>query len=134
MNSMDNDDPTRPLASETQRLKWSGDRPDVLGEQEAVPGESSEAGATAYRRSDREPASPSLREVIRPTGISWVTVMLGALCLGLASLILTLQLNDLSVDWSIAAPAIVVAAGVLLVLIGIGSMVRGRSREDHPLA
>lgn len=66
-------------------------------------------------------------EIIRPTGISWVTLILGLLCLGLAALVLILQLVDVAIDWSTAAPIFVVSAGALLVIAGIASMVaKGR--------
>jgi hypothetical protein len=67
--------------------------------------------------------------IIRPTGISWVTLTLGLLCLGLAALVLTLQVADVSIDWSTAAPVFVVACGVLLVIAGIASMVT-KGRRD----
>lgn len=62
-------------------------------------------------------------EIIRPTGISWVTLTLGLLCLSLAALVLTLQLTNVAIDWSTAAPVFVVGAGALLVIAGIASMV-----------
>ncbi|MGB3687284.1 MAG: hypothetical protein WA991_15835 [Ornithinimicrobium sp.] len=79
----------------------------------------------AYNMSQPEP--------IRPTGISWVTVLLGIACLVLAGTVLTVQLSDLRVAWNVATPAIVVGAGVLLLLAGAAGVVRGRSDEDLSL-
>ncbi len=75
-------------------------------------------------------SSTAQPEPLRPTGISWVTVLLGIACLVLASTVLTAQWSDLRVDWDVAAPAIVVGAGVLLLLAGAAGVVRGRSDED----
>lgn len=72
------------------------------------------------------PSIGSSTSVLRPTGTSWFTVTLGALCLVLAAVIMTVQLSDLAIDWSIATPAFVVGAGVLLILLGVASLVRGR--------
>ncbi len=80
-----------------------------------------------------EPTTPydaSVPAVTRPTGMSWVTLTLGVLCLGLAALVLTLQVTDVSIDWSTAAPVFVVTSGALLVIAGIASMVtKGRGKS-----
>lgn len=73
-----------------------------------------------------EAGTPS---VIRPTGISWVTLTLGLLCLGLATFVLTVQLADISIEWSTAGPVLVVSAGALLVIAGIASMVTKGQRR-----
>ncbi|CAN5589660.1 hypothetical protein BH23ACT6_BH23ACT6_26170 [soil metagenome] len=69
-------------------------------------------------------------EPIRPTGISWVTVVLGIACLGFAATVLTLQWSDLAIAWTVVTPAFVVGAGVLLLLAGAAGVVRGRSDEE----
>lgn len=90
---------------------------------------------SAYERGDdqpetKPPESPhDTPAIIRPTGISWVTLSLGLVCLTLAALVLTLQLTDLTVDWSSAAPVFVVSAGALLVMAGIASMLTRGKRE-----
>ncbi|MGB3828691.1 MAG: hypothetical protein WA962_07915 [Ornithinimicrobium sp.] len=82
---------------------------------------------------DRQGFEPAEREsVIRPTGVSWTTVVLGILCLALATVIVTLQLGDLVIDWSIATPAVVVGAGVVLVVLGLFSLLRSRSEQEPP--
>lgn len=76
------------------------------------------------------PPEPSMPEIVRPTGISWVTLTLGLLCLGLAALVLTLQYTDIAIDWSAVAPIFVVGAGALLVIAGIASMMT-KDRQGH---
>ncbi|MGB5952003.1 MAG: hypothetical protein WBG57_05715 [Ornithinimicrobium sp.] len=68
-------------------------------------------------------------EPIRPSGISWVTVAIGIACLVMATTVLTVQLSDLRVVWSVATPALVVGAGVLLLLAGAAGVIRGRTDE-----
>jgi len=80
-----------------------------------------------------EPLTPTdafpTQGIVRPTGISWVTVTLGLLCLGVAALVLTVQLTDVGIDWSTAAPVFVVGAGALLVIAGLASMTT-QNRHD----
>ncbi len=90
---------------------------------------------TPYEQGGSRPEPPTGQsthtapEIIRPTGISWVTLTLGLLCLGVAALVLTLQLAEVTIDWSSAGPVFVVSAGSLLVIAGIASMV-SKGRQD----
>lgn len=69
-------------------------------------------------------------EVIRPTGISWVTVTLGLIALAVSGLVLTLQLSDLRVDWSVAVPGFVISAGAVLMALGGLALIRGRAHDE----
>lgn len=77
--------------------------------------------------SSRAPEEPRVQ---RPTGPSWPTIVFGVLCLLLAGGVATSQLLDLSVDWSVALPAAVVAVGLLVALLGLASM-RGRTAGEE---
>ncbi|MGC1208208.1 MAG: hypothetical protein WA880_09690 [Ornithinimicrobium sp.] len=92
---------------------------------DAQPG-ATEYGATAYGATEHN----EVPEVIRPTGISWVTVALGLIALAVAGLVLTLQLSDLRVDWSVAVPGFVTAAGAVLVALGGLALIKGRADDE----
>ncbi len=70
-------------------------------------------------------------DVIRPTGISWVTVTFGLICLSVSGLVLTLQLSDLRLDWSVAIPGFVIAAGVVLMVLGALALLKGRADAEE---
>ncbi|MGB3257792.1 MAG: hypothetical protein WBG89_09930 [Ornithinimicrobium sp.] len=81
--------------------------------------------------SDEQPApSTPTPEVVRPTGISWVTVTFGLLCLGVSGLVLTLQLSELNVDWGLALPGFVISAGVVLMVLGAVALTKGRADRE----
>ncbi len=69
-------------------------------------------------------------EVIRPTGISWVTVAFGLICLVMSGLVLTLQLSELRVDWDVAVPGFVISAGAALMVAGALALLKGRTNDE----
>ena len=72
-------------------------------------------------------------EVIRPTGISWVTVAFGLVCLSVSGLVLTLQLSELRVDRDLAVPGFVISAGAVLMVLGAAALMKGRGAEGEVL-
>jgi hypothetical protein len=122
---------TRPLATDQTRpapMKPAQEQPDTAAEPGHGFGTASEHSGAAGPVGTSEPAGPGQRsEPERPTGVSWPTVVLGAVALAVGLLILLVQMAGLAVDWSVVAPATVVGAGMLLVVLGlIGLLTRQR--------
>ncbi len=78
---------------------------------------------------DRAPHTTT-PEVVRPTGISWVTVAFGLICLTVSGLVLTLQLSELRVDWELVLPGFVITAGAVLMVLGALALMKGRSEDE----
>lgn len=89
----------------------------------AAPAHAPEPGTQPQASPQSEPA--------RPGGTSWATVVLGLVAVAAGVLVLIVQLVDVRIDWSVATPAIVVAAGGVLVLLGLASLANGRDRGDR---
>ncbi len=83
------------------------------------------AERTAYD-TDEEPA-PSLP---RPTGPHAPAITLGVICLAIAGLVLAQELGALSVDWGNVGPLGIVAAGLVLVVLGIVGLLSSRRSSD----
>lgn len=93
---------------------------------EALSQEPHTSGSSALR----SPANDQSAE-IRPTGVSWATVIIGTFCLLFAGAVLAYQVLDLRVDWSLAVPAAVVGGGLLMALLGLLGL-HQRAAEDPP--
>ncbi|MGB3762465.1 MAG: hypothetical protein WA966_04520 [Ornithinimicrobium sp.] len=78
---------------------------------------------------DHAPQTPT-PEVVRPTGISWVTITFGLICLGVSGLVLTFQLSELRVDWDLAVPAFVISAGAVLMVLGAVTLMKGHAEDE----
>ncbi len=125
-------DPTTPQApddrdrehgsEDTQTLQTSPTQGYAVAQQTWEGGE-----PTAYPR-----PSSAQPEPVRPTGTSWATVVLGLVALIVGGMVLTFQLIDLDIDWSIATPMVFVGAGGLLVLLGVAALVSRRNAEEEP--
>ncbi|MGB7450021.1 MAG: hypothetical protein WA892_12960 [Ornithinimicrobium sp.] len=64
----------------------------------------------------------------RPTGISWPTVVVGAVALAVGTLVLVLQTLSPTIDWSFVVPAVIVVVGTLLIVLGVVGLF---TRRDH---
>lgn len=126
--------PADPQPADPQRADPQPADPQPAGPQPAGEQRSGSAWLDEALGDDRHRSGATLGasprpEVIRPTGVSWVTVVLGVVCLVVAVAVMTFELTDLRVDWSAAVPAIIVAGGLLLAALGLLGL-RQRSGES----
>ena len=71
------------------------------------------------------PAAPATRPA-RPTGPHAPAIVLGLVCLVVAGLVLAQELGTLSVDWGNVGPLGIVAAGAVLVVLGLVGLLSSR--------
>lgn len=71
------------------------------------------------------PQSPPYR-----TGLSVGTVLLGLLAIALAAYTVAEQLTDIAIDWNRFGPFSALAAGLVLVLLGLWGMTSNRRRRS----
>lgn len=83
------------------------------------------AGQTAYDSADE--SAPTLP---RPTGPHAPAIVLGLGCLVIAGLVLAQELGTLSVDWGNVGPLGIVAAGLVLVVLGLVGLLGSRRRTS----
>lgn len=66
----------------------------------------------------------------RPSGPHAPAIVLGLVCLAVASIVLAQEVGSLSVDWGDIGPLGIVAAGALLVLFGLAGLLSSRRKSQ----
>ena len=66
----------------------------------------------------------------RPSGPHAPAIVLGLVCLAVASIVLAQEVGSLSVDWGDIGPLGIVAAGALLVLFGLAGLLSSRRKSS----
>lgn len=102
------------------------DRYDVQDVTRPVPGVGVEAGEPATGESMHQPAKQPEDRPARPRGPHAPTLLLGLVALLVAALAIARQVTGFTVSWSGFGPALVIGAGVVLLLVGLAGFARQR--------
>ena len=113
------------------------DQPDSgAGPTEQLPTDPAPTHAAPIHRGHPEPfpAEPFPGEPAvarRPSGPHLPAILLGLACLAIAGLALAQELGQLQVDWGNVGPLGIVAAGAVLVVLGLVGLLTSRRHDTH---
>ncbi|HEY3534935.1 MAG TPA: hypothetical protein VGK60_05155 [Pedococcus sp.] len=89
-----------------------------------------EQPTTGWDRAEQPTSEQPASAPRRPGGPHLPAILLGLACLVIAGLALAQELGHLRVDWGNVGPLGIVAAGALLVVLGLVGLLTSRRRES----
>jgi hypothetical protein len=84
---------------------------------------------TEHAPADQPPLEPSVG--VRPSGPHLPAILLGLACLVIAGLAMAQELGHLQIDWGNVGPLGIVAAGAVLVVLGLVGLLTARRRDTN---
>ena len=108
------------------------DHPDSgAGPTEQLPTAAAPTHAAPIHPGPTEPFPTEPAVARRPSGPHLPAILLGLACLAIAGLALAQELGQLQVDWGNVGPLGIVAAGAVLVVLGLVGLLTSRRRDAH---
>jgi len=89
----------------------------------------SEQLPTGHTPADQPPLEPAAG--VRPSGPHLPAILLGLACLVIAGLAMAQELGHLQIDWGNVGPLGIVAAGAVLVVLGLVGLLTSRRRDTN---